>query len=91
MSNKSIFHLATFLLCVFTCYQDSQLVKGDKLPIKNNFWSRFVFLTNVDLYLQAIYHLIAFLLSISGVRRNSVFDYFARTIIGPLGVATRIV
>ncbi|CAP34065.2 Protein CBG16421 [Caenorhabditis briggsae] len=88
---KTAFHLVSASLYAFICYKDTQIVTGANLPIPFNGWSRFVWLTIIDLYMQTLYHSIGFLLSIFSLNRNHViFDYWARALVGPIGVAVTV-
>uniref|UniRef100_A0A1I7T5N6 DUF1405 domain-containing protein n=1 Tax=Caenorhabditis tropicalis TaxID=1561998 RepID=A0A1I7T5N6_9PELO len=85
---KAAFHLICAALYGFVCYKDTQIVTGALLPIPFNGWSRFVWLTIVDLYMQTLYHSIGFILSVMSIKSHQAFDYWARALVGPIGIHT---
>uniref|UniRef100_A0A1I7T5N5 DUF1405 domain-containing protein n=1 Tax=Caenorhabditis tropicalis TaxID=1561998 RepID=A0A1I7T5N5_9PELO len=87
---KAAFHLICAALYGFVCYKDTQIVTGALLPIPFNGWSRFVWLTIVDLYMQTLYHSIGFILSVMSIKSHQAFDYWARALVGPIGIAVTV-
>ncbi|CAI2355674.1 unnamed protein product [Caenorhabditis sp. 36 PRJEB53466] len=88
---KAIFHLACAALYAYVAYEDSNIVSGPLLPIPYNTFSRFVWLTIIDLYMQTLYHTVGFILTIvSPNKRHVIFDYWARALVGPVGVAMTV-
>ncbi|CCD61147.1 Androgen-induced gene 1 protein [Caenorhabditis elegans] len=88
---KVIFHLVSAVLYAAVCYRDTTIVTGALLPIPYQTWSRFVWLTIIDLYMQLLYHTIGFILAVvSPNKRHIIFDYWARALTGPIGVAVTV-
>ncbi|CAI5456218.1 unnamed protein product [Caenorhabditis angaria] len=88
---KVLFHLAAFGLYAWTCYEDYFLVSGELLPIPNQFFSKFVWLTLIDLYSQLIYHFVGIILALFfDKKRHPIYDYIARALIGPIGVSVTV-
>uniref|UniRef100_A0A0N5AMI9 Transmembrane protein 147 n=1 Tax=Syphacia muris TaxID=451379 RepID=A0A0N5AMI9_9BILA len=72
----TLFHLCVLVLYLWGAYQDSQIISGPNLPIKGNFFSRVVWLTTIDLYIQIFYHLYsAYLSTRSASRKHSAKTY----------------
>uniref|UniRef100_A0A1I7WPK0 Acyl_transf_3 domain-containing protein n=1 Tax=Heterorhabditis bacteriophora TaxID=37862 RepID=A0A1I7WPK0_HETBA len=86
MGLRAVFHLVTFLTYTYICYFDYNLVKGSMLPIPDQFFSKFVWLTLICLYIQTFYHLIAFFIDLTRCQ-HAFFHYFARAIVGPIGMS----
>ncbi|CAB3400803.1 unnamed protein product [Caenorhabditis bovis] len=89
--SKALFHAAFFSMFVIVAVKDYQVLNGQYLPIPYNFFSRFVWLTLIDLYAQIFYHFYGFIKALSSPNQNArTFDYMARVIVGPIGVAVTV-
>ncbi|CAI4231006.1 unnamed protein product [Auanema sp. JU1783] len=85
MGTKTVFHLISFLIYAGTAYFDYGMVKGKMLPIPNQFFSKFVWLTLIDLYIQILYHFIAIFISVFG-GKHPIFHFLSRAIVAPVAM-----
>ncbi|CAJ0935284.1 unnamed protein product, partial [Mesorhabditis belari] len=85
VDHRSVFHAICFGFYAYTCWFDAGLISGDLLPISGNFFSKFVWLTMVDLYLQTFYHLWG--IFSPSCSCNKAFHYTAKVLVGPIGLS----
>uniref|UniRef100_A0A0N4Z644 Androgen-dependent TFPI-regulating protein-like n=1 Tax=Parastrongyloides trichosuri TaxID=131310 RepID=A0A0N4Z644_PARTI len=83
---RFIIHLALAGWYGYILYFDSELTK-DFMPIKNNYFSKFIWLTHINLCMQFLYHSFATAMSTLPSLRHSCrkkFDFFATALIFPV-------
>ncbi|TKR72682.1 hypothetical protein L596_020094 [Steinernema carpocapsae] len=76
-------HLVFAAVYAYCFIWDFQHIDPKRLLLPNVWWSRFVWLTMIDLVVQQIYHLIAALVAYKKLPR-SIFDFLATSIVFPL-------
>uniref|UniRef100_A0A0N5C7C8 Androgen-dependent TFPI-regulating protein-like n=1 Tax=Strongyloides papillosus TaxID=174720 RepID=A0A0N5C7C8_STREA len=83
---RFIVHLGLAAWYGYILYYDRNLT-NEFLPIKGNYWSKFIWLTHIDLCMQFLYHSFATLMTTCSSLRNSCrksFDFYATSLVFPV-------
>uniref|UniRef100_A0A0K0EL09 Androgen-dependent TFPI-regulating protein-like n=1 Tax=Strongyloides stercoralis TaxID=6248 RepID=A0A0K0EL09_STRER len=83
---RFIIHLGLASWYGYILYFDYSITK-DYTPIKGNYWSKFIWLTHIDLCMQFLYHAFATLMTTFPSLRNNCrksFDFIATALVFPV-------
>lgn len=83
---RGLFHTAMSTLFIWAAYTDIGVIAGPSLPIRGNYFSKIVWLTIVDLYIQLGYHFYSIYLSCcSKTKQRSAtwYHFMSNTVVFP--------